>query len=169
MRTGEEITSGLSADIERPSSMVDGDPEGRILRGLPEAFPQVVRDVGRMSPGRLRARVDREALFAVCKHLRDSLGFDHITMVSAVDYEDRFEMVYHLYSYPSRLLMELTTTTPKDDPRVDSISSLWGGADWQERESYDLMGIRFDNHPKLERILLPKDYRYHPLRKNFKG
>jgi NADH-quinone oxidoreductase subunit C len=57
----------------------------------------------------------------------------------------------------------------KDDPSVDSVSSIWGGANWQEREAYDLMGIVFKNHPKLERILLPKDVMYHPLRKDFKG
>ncbi len=169
MRAGEETTPGPKADIERPSSTVDGDPEGRVLRGLPEAFPGAVSGAERISHGRIRARVDRGSLFAVCKHLRDSMGFDHATMITAVEHEDRFELVYHLYSYPSCLLLELITTTPKDDPRVDSVASLWGGANWQERESYDLMGIVFDNHPKLERILLPKDYLYHPLRKDFKG
>jgi NADH-quinone oxidoreductase subunit C len=169
MRAGEETTSGHKADIERPSSTVDGDPEDRVLRGLPEAFPKVVSGVDRISHGRIRARVERDSLFTVCKHLRDSLGFDHATMITAVDYEDRFELVYHLYSYPFCLSMELITTTPKDDPRVDSVTPLWGGANWQERESYDLMGIVFENHPKLERILLPKEYRYHPLRKDFKG
>jgi NADH-quinone oxidoreductase subunit C len=55
------------------------------------------------------------------------------------------------------------------DPTVDSISSIWGGANWQEREAYDLMGVVFRSHPKLERILLPKDVLYHPLRKDFRG
>jgi NADH-quinone oxidoreductase subunit C len=63
----------------------------------------------------------------------------------------------------------LITSTPKDDPSVDSVTSIWGGANWQERESYDLMGVKFNNHPRLERILLPKDTLYHPLRKDFKG
>jgi NADH-quinone oxidoreductase subunit C len=90
-------------------------------------------------------------------------------MISAVEYDDRFEIVYHITSYQNKLLLELITRTPKEDPSVDSVSSIWGGADWQERESYDLMGIQFVGHPKLERILLPKDYLYHPLRKDFKG
>jgi NADH-quinone oxidoreductase subunit C len=117
----------------------------------------------------IRAMVDRSDLYSVCRTLRDNLGFEHITMISAVDYDNRFEMVYHIASLQSRLLIELITTTPKDDPVVDSVSSIWGGANWQERESYDLMGIVFRSHPKLERILLPKDVVYHPLRKDFRG
>jgi len=117
----------------------------------------------------LRARVERRGLFKACMFLRDSLGFEHLSMISAVEYDSKFELIYHITSYQHKLLLELITTTPIEDPSVDSISAIWGGADWQERESYDLMGIKFNNHPKLERILLPKDFMYHPLRKDFKG
>ncbi|OGS42197.1 MAG: NADH dehydrogenase, partial [Euryarchaeota archaeon RBG_16_62_10] len=108
-------------------------------------------------------------LFKACTHLKDRLGFEHLSMISAVEYENRFEVVYHIASYRNRVLLELVVQTPKDDPSVDSVSLIWGGANWQEREAYDLMGVRFINHPRLERILLPKDYLYHPLRKDFKG
>jgi NADH-quinone oxidoreductase subunit C len=156
-------------DIEVAPSRVDGDSEEMVLRALKDRFPGSVSDMKALKPRILRARIERAQLFDACKMLRDSQNFEHITMISAVEYDNRFELVYHISSYKSRLMLELITTTPKDDPRVDSVTSIWGGANWQEREAYDLMGILFSNHPKLERILLPKDTMYHPLRKDFRG
>ncbi len=155
--------------IERAPSEVGGTSEERVLRALLEAFPTALTDYVRLGDGLIRARIERRALCPCCQFLRDKLGFEHLSMISAVEYGDRFEIVYHITCYGSCLLLELITQTPKDDPTVDSVSSIWGGANWQERESYDLMGIKFNNHPKLERILLPKNYAYHPLRKEFRG
>jgi len=155
--------------FERAPSLIDEDPEERVIRAMLDAFPSSVSDFKKLGNRVIRVRVDRRDLVRACRLLRDSLGFEHLSMISAVQYENRFELVYHITSYQHRLLLELITTTPADDPSVDSVSSIWGGANWQERESYDLMGIRFNNHPKLERILLPKDFLYHPLRKEFKG
>ena len=155
--------------MELAPSRIDQDPADRVLRALAEGFPKGVSDGAKVKDGLVRARIDRKDLLEACKILRDAQGFEHLSMVSAVEYDDRFEVVYHIYSYQSRLLLELITTTPKEDPSVDSVALVWGGADWQEREAFDLMGVVFRNHPKLERILLPKDTVYHPLRKDFKG
>jgi len=154
--------------MERPPMRVDGDSDERVIRTVLDAFPTTVKDFQKVRTGLLRARIDRRDLFRACKLLRDQLGFEHISMISAVEYTDRFELVYHIACYGSCMLLELITSTPKDDPTVDSVSSVWGGANWQERESYDLMGIKFNNHPNLERILLPKDFMFHPLRKEYK-
>ncbi len=161
--------SGPAEGLERAPSTVDEDPIERIIRSLLDSFPSAIADFQKLRKGVLRARIERRDLFKACKYLRDVLGFEHISMISAIEYEDRFELVYHIASYQHRVFLELITTAPKDDPSVDSVSSIWGGANWQERESYDLMGIKFNNHPKLERILLPSDYLYHPLRKDFRG
>jgi NADH-quinone oxidoreductase subunit C len=169
MSEGDKRDSAGVANIEEAPSRIDENPEQRVLRALTETFPKSVSGGEKLRSGVIRARIDRVDIFSVCRVLRDSWGFEHLTMISAVDYEDRFEIVYHITSYQSKLLLELITTTPKDDPVVDSVSSIWGGANWQERESYDLMGIVFRSHPKLERILLPKDVLYHPLRKDFRG
>ena len=155
--------------LERAPSRIGEDPEERVIRALLDGFPNTCTGFQKLKKGVLRAKIERRDLHKACKLLKDSLGFEHLSMISAVEYEGRFELVYHITSYKERLLLELITTTPKEDPSVDSVSSIWGGANWQERESYDLMGIKFNNHPKLERILLPKDYMYHPLRKDFKG
>ena len=165
---GNESPAGAES-IEKAPNKVDENPEYTVLRTLAARFPKSVSDGEQVRTGLMRARVDRSDLFAVCRVLRDELGFEHLSMISAVDYPDRFEVVYHITSYESRLFLELITKTPKDDPTVDSISSIWGGANWQEREAYDLMGVVFRSHPKLERILLPKDVLYHPLRKDFRG
>ncbi len=169
MTEGDCRDSSGAVSIEKAPIRIDENPEHRVLRALTESFPKTVSEAARVRPGLLRAKVDRSDIFCVCKTLKDNLGFEHLTMISAVDYDDRFEIVYHVTSYQSKLLVELISTTPKDDPSIDSITSIWGGANWQEREAYDLMGIVFRSHPKLERILLPKDVLYHPLRKDFKG
>ncbi len=155
--------------MEKAPSRIGENPEERIIRALLDHFPTAVTDFKKIGPGIVRARIERRDLFKACMFLRDNQGFEHLSMISAVEYDSKFEIVYHITSYQYRLLLELITSTPKDDPSVDSISAIWGGADWQERESFDLMGIKFNNHPKLERILLPKDFMYHPLRKDFKG
>ena len=159
----------LSEGLEKAPSSIGDAPEEKVIRALLDSFPTAVTDFKMLRKGVLRARIERRDLYKCCKLLRDSLGFEHLSMISAVEYDNRFEMVYHISCYGSCLLLELITSTPKDDPSVDSVASIWGGANWQERESYDLMGIKFNNHPKLERILLPKDFMYHPLRKDFKG
>ncbi|MGD9962379.1 MAG: NADH-quinone oxidoreductase subunit C [Thermoplasmata archaeon] len=160
---------GVGEELEKAHTRIDADPEERVLRGLKEGFPSSLSDAKRLRPGLLRARIKREDLYDSCRLLRESLGFEHISMISAVDYPDRFEVVYHISSYENNLTIELITTTPREDPKVDSVSDIWGGANWQEREAYDLMGITFEGHPKLERILMLKDTLYHPLRKDFRG
>jgi len=155
--------------IEEAQTRVDGVPQEKVMRALLDQFPSTISDFKKIGEGVLRVKLDRRDLHKCCLFLKDQLGFEHISMISAVECDDRFELVYHIASYEHRLLIELITSTTKEDPSVDSVSSVWGGANWQERETFDLMGIKFNNHPKLERILLPKDYLYHPLRKNFQG
>jgi len=165
----ERGKDGPAEGMEKAISEVDEVPEEKVIRALLDNFPSTVTDFKKVRDGVVRARIDRRDLHRACLLLRDSLGFEHMSMISAVEYDGRFEIVYHIASWSHKLLLELITTAPKDDPSVDSVSSIWGGANWQEREAYDLMGIIFNNHPKLERILLPSDYLYHPLRKDFKG
>jgi NADH-quinone oxidoreductase subunit C len=97
------------------------------------------------------------------------LEFDCLSNLSGVDYPKRnvIEVVYHLYSYRHRHLFVLKVEAPRDNPAVPSLTRLWGHADWQEREVFDLLGVRFEGHPDLRRILMPEDWPGHPLRKDF--
>lgn len=162
-------TAGHRPELEHPPGLIGENPEERVLRALIDGFPGAVTDFKKLRTGLVRARIERRDLLKACRMLKEQQGFEHCSMISAVEYDNRFEIVYHIYSYRHKVMVELITQTPLDDPSVDSVSCLWGGANWQERESYDLMGVKFNNHPKLERILLPKDFMYHPLRKDFKG
>ncbi len=117
-----------------------------------------------------------EHLVDICHFLRDTEGlyFDFLSNLSAVDYIDHFTVVYHLNSLPYRhtlvLKVELLAANRSLDelPEIPSVTSVWRTADWHEREAFDLMGIYFDGHPDLRRILMPDDWEGHPLRKDYK-
>ncbi|NHN49522.1 NADH-quinone oxidoreductase subunit D [Halostella sp. JP-L12] len=106
----------------------------------------------------------QDALFA----LRDEAGFDHLSCVTAQEYEDRYESIYHLKKYddPTQEVSVVVPTT-KNDPVSQSAEPVYRTADWHEREAYDLVGIDYEGHPDLRRILLPETWTGHPLAKDF--
>ncbi len=112
----------------------------------------------------------------ILQWLRDDpdLRLNHLRSLCGVDNSrrkipglSRFEVVYNLYSIPLRHEIRLRAEVADKDPRIDSVVSLWPGADWLERETWDLMGIAFEGHPDLRRVLLPEDWEGHPLRKEY--
>jgi len=126
--------------------------------------------------------VPREKLHDVMRHLRDAkhFAFDLLVMVTgthmtekldaktkAVLREQHFEVIYHVRSVRHRTLLAVKVKLPFADPTVASVADLWAAADWHERETFDLLGIRFTGHPNLRRILLPDDWVGHPLRKDY--
>lgn len=123
--------------------------------------------------GDVAVTVTRDKLHDVAKFLRHEPGmdFDYIVHVSSVDWPDdqeRFEVVWEFYSIRKRHRIRLKTRVSESDCVVDSLTDLWKGADFMEREVYDMMGIRFRNHPDLRRILMPDDFTEgYPLRKDF--
>ncbi|RFC49123.1 MAG: NADH-quinone oxidoreductase subunit C [Verrucomicrobia bacterium] len=109
---------------------------------------------------------------AALKFLRDEQGFDFLVDLTAVDWAEgvspRFTVVYHLLSTGRHDYVRVATDCPSDEaPAVASVVSLWAGANWHEREVYDMFGINFTGHPDLRRILMWDGYPYHPLRKEF--
>lgn len=115
----------------------------------------------------LGLEVERENLVAVCRFLRDQLGFDLLSCVSGVDMLDHLETVYHLRSIARGQLLQLKVRIDSQDPVVDSVVSVWATANWLERETYDMYGIRFAGHPDLRRMLLDDDFEGYPLLKSF--
>jgi NADH-quinone oxidoreductase subunit C len=113
--------------------------------------------------------VAREELLDVCRWLRDNPEFDmaYLSFVSAIDWPDRYEVVYHLRSLSRQHGVTLKVPIPRDDLRAPSVVGLWRGADWHERETYDLFGIVFEGHPDLRRIMMSADWKGHPLRKDY--
>jgi NADH-quinone oxidoreductase subunit C len=120
--------------------------------------------------GEVTVVVDSERLASIAAYCRDELGFNYLIDVSSVDHfgdEPRFEVVYELCILEYSVHLRLKTRLSEDEPAVATISNLWPTADWHEREVFDMMGIRFDGHPDLRRIIMWDGYPYHPLRKDF--
>jgi NADH-quinone oxidoreductase subunit C len=114
--------------------------------------------------------VQSQALFEVMRFLKETaeLDFDYLVSITAVDYSDYLEVVYHLVSIGhNHGLVIKTRCYDRDNPVVPSVFRLWQGADFQEREVYDLMGIRFDGHPNLKRIFLWEGFQGYPLRRDY--
>jgi NADH-quinone oxidoreductase subunit C len=149
------------------SVLVQPLTDQQIAERLIQAFP----DAGlEWAPGQVPAtRVPVDSLHAVCERLRDdpSLRFDYPASWTAVDYLDYFELICQLRSFLHHHDVTLKVRIDRDDPVVPSVYDLWPGVDFQEREIYDLMGIRFAGHPNLTRILLWDEFVGHPLRKDY--
>ncbi|MFM9013778.1 MAG: NADH-quinone oxidoreductase subunit C [Gemmatimonadota bacterium] len=115
--------------------------------------------------------IEPTSVAEVCRMLRDdpALAFDCLSNLSGVDRkaDDGIVVWYHLYSYRHRNQVALRTTTPRLDPVLPTVSHLWPIANWLERECWDLLGVRFLEHPDLRRLLMPEDWVGHPLRKDF--
>jgi NADH-quinone oxidoreductase subunit C len=120
-------------------------------------------------------RIPAEQLLEVGHQLKynEQLFFDQLSCLTALDNGPQagtFELVYVFYSIPYEHSLMLSIRIPRTDTAgIASLSSLWRTADWHEREAYDLMGIRFEGHPDLRRILLPADWEGHPLRKDYQA
>jgi NADH-quinone oxidoreductase subunit C len=117
------------------------------------------------------AYVPAGRLLEVGRLLRDEarFHFDYCSFVSAVDRPDQqqIDVVYHLYSMDLRHEILLKVRVPRSTPQVPSVVELWRGADWHERETYDLFGVTFDGHPDLRRLMMTDDWAGHPLRKDY--
>ena len=138
---------------------------------LREKFGEAVADWAAPEAGDAWIGVRPDALHAVAAFLQSdpALAFDYLRIVTGVDFSDRIASVYHLYSYPHRHSITLRVDLPREAPRLASVADLWPAADWHEREAWDMMGIDYEGHPDLHRILLPEDWEGHPLRKDYKA
>jgi NADH-quinone oxidoreductase subunit C len=122
--------------------------------------------------GELTIVVPREHIRRVAEFLLSDpeMKFTFLADLSGVDrfpVEPRFEVNYHLLSLERRERLRLKVRVPGDDPRVETVTPVWPTANWHERETFDLFGVRFEGHPDLRRILLPENWEGHPLRKDY--
>ncbi|MBK7392536.1 MAG: NADH-quinone oxidoreductase subunit C [Chloracidobacterium sp.] len=121
--------------------------------------------------GEVTVTVPRESIVDVCRFLRDKHGFDLLADLCGADRgpeeDPRFEVNYHLFSTTHYSRLRLKVLLSEDAANVTTVTQIWKTADWHERETYDLVGITFDGHPDLRRILLPSDFDGHALRKDY--
>ncbi len=137
---------------------------------------EVANKIGGQLPGTIvgyddsTILVKSEAILEVCRFLKQTSGldFDYLVNLSGVDYLDYLEVVYHLASLKNNHSLVIKTRCyDREKPTVPSITSIWQGADFQEREAYDLLGIRFEGHPNMKRIFLWEGFQGHPLRRDY--
>ena len=134
------------------------------LAKLVEVFPKATFDAEAEEPAFIVTAADFPA---VLRALKEKEGFDRLGNLTAVDWKDHIEMVYHLYNMEENVKLEVKAALDSAAPLIESATSLYPGAEFEEREVYDLMGVEFLGHPDLRRILMPDDYPAHPLRKDF--
>ena len=144
----------------------------KVLAALQERFGGDDGPLGEIVgyAGETTVYVDKDAIAEVCLFLRDEVGFDYMSDMATVDRfteDDRYEVVYNLCALEARKRIRLKVRVDESDLSVPTVTDVWPGAGWHEREAWDMMGIRFAGHPGLRRIYMPEDFEYHPLRKEF--
>lgn len=117
-------------------------------------------------PNLLKISVTKENWAALAEFLRFEAGFSYLSFITAVDRKEKFELVCRVENLENNFSCEFKTEILSNE-NLPTLSELWEGGLWQEREIFDLFGIRFEGHPDLKRILLPDDYVGHPLKKEF--
>jgi NADH-quinone oxidoreductase subunit C len=149
--------------------MSDMAENNRAVIKLKEKFASSILDIATFR-GEVTITVDKNSIVSICKFLKEDLKYNLLTDVTAVDYlgtEPRFMMVYNLYSIPNKDRLRIKAPVTESDCSIETVTGVWTTANWLEREVYDLMGVNFNNHPDLRRILMTDDWVGHPLRKDY--
>jgi NADH-quinone oxidoreductase subunit C len=136
---------------------------------LAAANPEYLTDA-KFDRGELTLMVPSEHIVAAARILKSNQEYARLSTVTGVDWypvEPRFEVVYHLHSLARNVRLRVKCRLTGANPEIDSVTGVWRSANWYERETFDLFGIRFRNHPDLTRIMMPEDWEGHPLRKDY--
>ena len=146
---------------------------GQIIAVLREKLPEAVAEevLGGVAPVVVIKAQEWAAVAGLCRD-DPRLGFDMLSCITGVDYPERegggeIEVIYNLDSMANHHELTVKLKLPRGDPRVASVESIWATADWHERETYDLLGVIFEGHHNLVRILCAEDWVGHPLRKDY--
>lgn len=131
-----------------------------LLTAVQECFPGLKQSDGTWE-------IDPARLLKFMGAVRE-MGFSYLLDLTAVDHGQHYTVVYQIYCYERPERITLKVNVPKEKPEIDSVTGIWGSADWMEREVYDMFGLIFTGHPNLKRILLEDDFVGFPLRKDFK-
>ncbi len=145
------------------------EPLQKVVDSLSEKFSDQLIEVYQSS-GDTFVRIESSALIEVCTFLKNECGFIYLSDIIGTDRytsDERFEVIYNLLSFKEQARIFLKVWCDEENPELESVTKIWPGANWNEREVFDMYGVRFKNHPDFRRIFLPEDFDYFPLRKEF--
>ena len=147
------------------------EPRDIIVDKIKSAFGSSLEETSDFR-GDLSLTISKDQLVPAAKFLKEDreLQFEMCKDVTAIDWatgKKRFTVVYHIYSFKLNFTLRLKVNIDNNPPSIESVTHVWRGADWYERETFDMYGIEFINHPDLRRIYMPQGFEYYPLRKEF--
>ncbi len=158
----------LKTTLADKAAVLEGIPEHPGLKAVLAWNSEALIDA-KLDRGELTLTVAREAIVDAAETVRKA-GYNAFQDMTAVDWypaSPRFQLSYHILSHQYKEVLRLCVRLDESDPAVESITSVWPGANYYEREVFDLFGIRFEGHPNLRRILMPDEWQGHPLRKDY--
>ena len=143
----------------------------KVLDKLKTRFQVAIEEYNEFR-GELTVVISKEKIIEVCRFLKEDneLQFDFLMDVCCIDMykpKKRFGVIYNLYSLSRKHRIRLKTFTEEENPKVPTVTGIWRTANWHERETYDMFGVIFEDHPDLRRVYLPEEFEHHPLRKDF--
>ena len=139
---------------------------------IKNAFPSECKEITEFQ-GQIGITIRKDRIKEILRYMHDTPGmeFHFLSDICGVDYlgkkEPRFEVVYHIFSTKSNIALRIKAQVPEDDLAIDSVIDVWSGANWRERECFDMFGVRFNGHPDLRRLLMPDDWDGFPLCKEY--
>ena len=150
------------------AAVLEGMPEHPALKAILSSSPEALADA-KFDRGELTLTIAPEQIVAAATVVQ-AAGYNFFEDMTAVDWfpsSPRFQLSYHILSHSYKEYIRLRVLVDGDEPAVESITSVWPSANFYEREVFDLFGIRFEGHPNLRRIMMPDDWKGHPLRKDY--
>jgi NADH-quinone oxidoreductase subunit C len=159
---------GLKATLADKAAVLEAMPDHPALKAILAAHPDALLDA-RFDREELALTIAPGAIVDVARTLL-AAGYNAFQDVTAVDWypsAPRFQVTYHILSHSYKEMLRLRVMLEETDPAIESITCVWPGANYYEREVFDLFGIRFENHPNLRRILMPDEWEGYPLRKDY--
>lgn len=144
--------------------------ETEIVENLNSKFKEAIVDANVQRKARVIITAKKDKVLDIASHLKKELNFDFVVSVCGLEMpqEDAFTVVYHFWSISNKILLTLKTKVPKESPEMLSLTPIFESANWHERETHEMWGIKFSNHPDLSRLLLPEDWSEKPpQRKDF--
>jgi NADH-quinone oxidoreductase subunit C len=168
-RWSSGLPDGLPVLSGGKARQVSVSANDTLVERLGNRFKQALQESSDFQ-GDLSIVVDPSAVVAVARYLKEEEDFDYFLYATAVDWparDPRFTVVWEVRSLANKTRIRIKTTAAMPEPHAPSLTSVWPAANWHERETWDLLGIKFDGHPDLRRLLMPQSWEGHPLRKDY--